>query len=76
MKDKPKWILVNDSRNSISSCFPISHLDFSDWWFDNSFNQNYIHVKHSTQDCYDRVFCVKSKKARIGMKNNRLYWIY
>jgi len=68
------WRKINCSKNS-ECAIALKNLDFENFWQDNSFGQNYLHIKQKDEDVYWRVYCKKIKNPRIAMKDGVLYWL-
>lgn len=72
-----KIYAVNSEENSrCTSDVPLKDLDFSNWWQDFSFGENYLHVKSKdkTKGTSHRVKCRHSDKPRLGMIDGELKW--
>lgn len=65
---------VDSARNSMCGSISFRHLDWSDWFTDDSFKSHYLHVAgpHGT---YHRVRCRDAERPRLSMAKGHLYWL-
>lgn len=82
----PKWLKINDEKNSTSTTF-LNRLDWKNWWTDGScfpFGPAYLKVPHKKgrrwkkaglDTTIHRVYCHKSYDPRLGMRDGELYWL-
>ena len=68
-----RW-LVASHRNSITD-YPLSHLDWGNWWVDRSCGLLYLHVRSRDGDTWHRVMCRHADRPGIEMRCGRLYWM-
>jgi hypothetical protein len=69
-------VQVNDRRNSsCGSGVPLSRLNFSNWYTDDSFGEFYLHVNHKCNGTIHRIRCKHCLKPRLECKNGELYWL-
>ena len=67
-------LLVANPQNT-SSDYPLSRLDWRNWWVDRSCGLLYLHVKAKGSDTCHRVMCRYSDCPGIGMHDGRLFWM-
>jgi hypothetical protein len=67
---------VENPRHSACATAKLCDLDWSNWWTDTSFKQNYLHVAHKDSETSHRVYCRGNICPRLGMCNGKLTWIY
>ena len=68
-----RW-LVDSRRNSITD-YPLSHLDWGNWWVDRSCGLLYLHVRSRDGETWHRVMCRHADRPGIEMRCGLLYWM-
>lgn len=79
---KVEMLRVDNPANSDCS-FPLSFLDFSNWFLDGAFNERtgarestYLQVRRpAVEGSYVSVFCKKADNPRIACDGQHLYWL-